>query len=38
MEMFLAPSYGVYVSQLIRFTSVSSNVDDLNNRKLFLAA
>ena len=29
-------SYGVYISQLIRFnTSVCSNVDDFNNRNLF---
>ena len=26
------PSYGVYISQLIRFTRVCSNVDDFNNR------
>ena len=28
-------SYGVFISQLIRFTRVCSNVDDLNNRNLF---
>ena len=28
-------SYGVYISQLIRFSSVCSNVDDFNNRNLF---
>ena len=28
-----SPSYGVYISQLIRF--VCSNVDDFNNRKIF---
>ena len=32
------PSYGVYISQLIRFARVCSNVDDFNNRKLFLTA
>ena len=31
-------SNGVYNSQLIRFAIVCSNVDDLNNRNLFLAA
>ena len=29
------PSYGVYISQLIRFARVCSNVYDLNNRNLF---
>ena len=33
-----SPSYGVYISQLIRFASVCSNVDDFNNRNLFLTA
>ena len=28
-------AYGVYISQLIRFERVYSNVDDLNNRNLF---
>ena len=37
-KMFLAPSYGVYISQLIRFTRVCSNIDGFNNRNLFLAA
>ena len=32
----LSPSYGVYISQLIRFAC--SNVDDFNNRNLFLTA
>ena len=32
------PSYGVYISQLIRFARVCSNVDDFNNRNLFLPA
>ena len=30
------PSYGVYIWQLIRFARVCYNVDDLNNRNLFL--
>ena len=33
-----SPSYGVYISQLIRFATVCSNVDDFNNRNLFLTA
>ena len=33
-----SPSYGVYISQLIRLAKVCSNVDDLNNRNLFLTA
>ena len=33
-----SPSYGVYISQLIRFARVCSNVDDINNRNLFLTA
>ena len=33
-----SPSYGVYISRLIRFARVSSNVDDLNNRNIFLTA
>ena len=32
------PSYGGYISQLIRFARVCSNVDDFNNRNLFLTA
>ena len=32
------PSYGVYISQPIRFARVCSNVDDFNNRNLFLTA
>ena len=32
------PSYGVYISQLIRFARVWSNVDDFNNRNLILTA
>ena len=31
-------SYGVYISQLIRFARVCSNVDVFNNRNLFLTA
>ena len=31
-------SYGVYISQLIRFTRVSSHVDDFNTRNKVLAA
>ena len=31
-------SYGVYISQLIRFARVCSNVDDFNIRNLFLTA
>ena len=30
-----SPSYGVYISQLIRFARVCSNVGDFNNRNLF---
>ena len=33
-----SPSYGVYISQLIRFARVCSNVDNFNNRNLFLTA
>ena len=33
-----SPSYGVYISQLFRFAGVCSNVDDFNNRNLFLTA
>ena len=29
-------SYGVYISQLIRFARVCSNIDEFNNRTLFL--
>ena len=31
-------SYGVYISQLVRFARVYSSVDDFNNRNLFLTA
>ena len=30
-----SPSYGGYISQLIRFVKVCSNVDDFNNRTMF---
>ena len=33
-----SPSYGVYISQLIRFVKVCSNVDYFNNRNQFLTA
>ena len=33
-----SPSYGVYISQLIRFAKVCSNVADFNIRNLFLTA
>ena len=33
-----SPSYGVYISQLIRFARVCSNVTDFNNRNLLLTA
>ena len=33
-----SPSYGVCISQLIRFVRVCSNVDDFNNRNLFITA
>ena len=32
------PFYGIYISQLIRFARVCSNVDDFNNRNLILTA
>ena len=32
------PSYDVHISQLILFARVCSNVDDFNNRNLFLTA
>ena len=37
-EDVLRHSYGIYISQLIRFTRVCSYVDDFNNRTLFLIA
>ena len=33
-----SPSYGVYISQLICLARVCYNVDDFNNRNLFLTA
>ena len=30
-----SPSYGVYISQLIRFARVGSNRNDFNNRTFF---
>ena len=33
-----SPTYGVYISQLIRFARVCSNIDDINNRTLFMTA
>ena len=33
-----SPSYGVYISQLIRFARASSHVTDFNNRNKFLTA
>ena len=33
-----SPSYRVYISQLIRFARVCSNVEDFDNRNLFLTA
>ena len=32
------PSYGVYISLLVPFARVCSNVDDFNNRNLILTA
>ena len=37
-EVPRSPSYGVYISQLIRFARVCSYVDDFNNINLFLTA
>ena len=37
MEMFLAPSCGVYILKLMRFARVCSNVSD-SNKKKFLTA
>ena len=33
-----SPSYSVYISQRIRFARVCSNVDNFNNKSLFLTA
>ena len=37
-DVLCPPSYGIFISQLIRFARVCSNVDDFNNRNLFLTA
>ena len=37
-DVLRSPSCGVYISQLIRFARVYSNVDDFNSRNLFLTA
>ena len=34
-DVLWSPSYGVYISQLIRFARVFSNIYDFNNRNLF---
>ena len=33
-----SPSYGVYISQLVPFARVCSNVDNFNDRNLLLTA
>ena len=33
-----SPSYGLYISQLIRFPIVCSHIDDFNNRNTFLTS
>ena len=38
VDVFCPPSYGNYISQLIRFEKVCSNVDDISNRNIFLTA
>ena len=37
-DVLQRPSYGVYISQLIRFARASSHVTDFNNRNKFLTA
>ena len=37
-DVLRSTSYGVYISQLIRFARVSSHVDDLNTRNKVLTA
>ena len=37
-DIHRSPSYGVYISQLVRFAHVCSVVDDFNGGGLFLAA
>ena len=38
IDVTRSSSYGVYISQRIHFARVCSNVDDFNNRNLFLTA
>ena len=33
-----SPSYGVYISQLIRFARACSHADDFNNRNKFMTS
>ena len=33
-----SPAYGVYISKLIRFARICSNVDDFNNRNKFITS
>ena len=35
-DVHRSPSYGVYITQLIRFARVCSNVEDFNNRNLVI--
>ena len=37
-DLLRSPSYGTYISQLIRFASACSNVSDFNNRNQLLTA
>ena len=37
-DVLRRPSYGVYISQLIRFARASTHVTDFNNRNRFLTA
>ena len=37
MEMFMPPSYGVNISQVIHFVSVCSTASDFNNRNQILS-
>ncbi len=32
----IAPSYGIYISQLVRFARICSNISDFNERNLYL--
>ena len=38
LDVLCSPSYGVYISQLIRFARVYSNVKDFINRTQYLTA